>query len=286
MNWSDERYVRLYVRDTAEWLCWPWEARAVLPLLLRKLDRSGVLATRLGARGVGVLLALPEGVVSVALEALLSDGCLATHELGYVMPGFVDAQDTPISDSARQRESRLRRRDLSRGVTRRHAASQSVTPILAVPSRTDPEQGRSEDQNPPSPPKGGKSKRPKSGRVEMTEAESQDVQVVLSKLSEQSGVAYTGSAPHTRLIVSRLRDGATQMDLRKIVAYCAEGIYGARGGWKGDPRMAAFLRPETLFGPETIAKYLEPARSWYDRMFGLTDPSVEFGLVPIPAVQR
>lgn len=42
MNWSDERYVKLYERDT---LTWPWQAKCVFALLLRKVDRSGVLDT-------------------------------------------------------------------------------------------------------------------------------------------------------------------------------------------------------------------------------------------------
>lgn len=45
MNWSDERYVRLFTRDTVTWLRWSFETRAIFCLMLRKVDRSGVLET-------------------------------------------------------------------------------------------------------------------------------------------------------------------------------------------------------------------------------------------------
>ena len=45
MDWANERYVRLYTRDTVTWKMWPWEARAIFPLLMRKVDRAGVLVS-------------------------------------------------------------------------------------------------------------------------------------------------------------------------------------------------------------------------------------------------
>lgn len=105
---------------------------------------------------------------------------------------------------------------------------------------------------------GGKQKR-KSDDV--TEAELASVRIVLEKLGAQNGVAYTNSPAHIRLIVGRLREGATELDLRAIVGFCASN-------WKGKPEMAEYLRPETLFGPKTITKYLDPARSWAAKKMG------------------
>jgi uncharacterized phage protein (TIGR02220 family) len=85
------------------------------------------------------------------------------------------------------------------------------------------------------------------------------VREILEKLTTRNGVRYTGTETHTRLIVGRLRDGFTEMDLRKVVAYCAEEL-----GWQTDPKMASFLRPETLFGPTTISRYADAARAWYE----------------------
>lgn len=110
MDWSNERYVRLFTRDTPEWLCWSWQSRALWPLLIRKVDRSGVLANKLGARGVAALVGLPVEVVEAGLPDLLADGCLQVHPLGYVIPNFIEAQEAPQSDKQRKRESRERRR--------------------------------------------------------------------------------------------------------------------------------------------------------------------------------
>jgi len=46
MDWSNERYVRVYTRDTAEYLALCWQAKALLSLLLRKCDRAGVVVVR------------------------------------------------------------------------------------------------------------------------------------------------------------------------------------------------------------------------------------------------
>lgn len=159
MDWANERYVKLFTRDTPEWLCWCWQARALWPLLIRKAERSGVIATKLGTRGLAALVGLPVEVVDAGVADLLVDGCLVTHELGYVLPNFIEAQETPQSNKQRQKDSRERRRgpiktrdvtettfmshdvtrchETSRDVTPRNAASQTVTPSLAKPSLAD-----------------------------------------------------------------------------------------------------------------------------------------------------
>lgn len=149
MDWSNEKYVRLFTRDTPEWLCMTWQGRALWPLLLRKADRSGVIATKLGARGIAALVGLPQEVVDAGMAALLEDGCLIEHQLGFLLPNYLEAQETPQSDSHRQRESRERRRTVtgttkchavSHDVTNGHAVSQSVTPDQSGPVRTVPEE--------------------------------------------------------------------------------------------------------------------------------------------------
>jgi uncharacterized phage protein (TIGR02220 family) len=108
--------------------------------------------------------------------------------------------------------------------------------------------------------------RPKGPRAnDATEAELASVASVLGKLGAQNGVRYSGSEAHTRLIVGRLREGLSEMDLRKVVLYCAkaEGME-----WATKPEMSRYLRPETLFGPTTIARYLDAARAWYETLAG------------------
>lgn len=113
MRWEDERYVRVYTRDTAEWLALGWKAQALLVLLLRKADRAGIIQTgKAGVRGVAALAGMPLEVVQEALPVLLDDGCLrAMDGGGYVFPNFLAAQEARSSDAQRKREQRARDRD-------------------------------------------------------------------------------------------------------------------------------------------------------------------------------
>ena len=40
MRFEDERFVRVYTRDTIAWLAMRWESRTVLSMLFRKVDRA------------------------------------------------------------------------------------------------------------------------------------------------------------------------------------------------------------------------------------------------------
>lgn len=134
MDWSNERYVRLYTRDTTDWIMWPWQARAVFALLLRKVDRSGVLPLgKHGLRGLCVTIGLPPEVVEPGIQALLEDGCVIQNSDVLVMPNFLAAQEAPMSDKERARKKREKERANalghaeSHGVTPSHADTQNVT---------------------------------------------------------------------------------------------------------------------------------------------------------------
>ena len=76
MRWEDERYVRVYTRDTAELLALGWEARALFWEVLRKVDRAGLLPLgKTGVRGLAAVTGIPAEVVGRALALLLV--CLA-----------------------------------------------------------------------------------------------------------------------------------------------------------------------------------------------------------------
>lgn len=94
-----------------------------------------------------------------------------------------------------------------------------------------------------------------------TEAERAAALRVLAKLSERNGIAYSGTNEHIGLISRHLRSGVAEMDLRYVVAYCAAEL-----GWAAKPDMAPYLRPETLFGPKTLSKYLDAARTWVSKL--------------------
>lgn len=154
MRWEDERYVRVYTRDTTDWVALGWEAQSLFVLTMRKVDRAGILDLgKSGVRGLAALVAMPLEVVERALPVLLADGCVVMRGTVLVIPNFIEAQEAKQSDAQRKREQRARDRDLaSEGVTNRdHSsrnvtgadgppppASESVTPSCAVPSRADP----------------------------------------------------------------------------------------------------------------------------------------------------
>lgn len=153
MRWEDERYVRLYTRDTVDWHFLSFEAQGLFGLLMRKVDRAGILALgKHGKRGVAAALGHPSRVDAItgALDELIADGCVAIHGSELVIPNFIEAQEAKASDVARQREKREKDRaktlaalreepvtvrdEMSHDVTGRHAMSHDVTPSLAVPS--------------------------------------------------------------------------------------------------------------------------------------------------------
>jgi hypothetical protein len=158
MRWEDERYVRLYTRDTVDWHFLSFEAQGLLALLMRKVDRAGILQLgKHGRKGVAAAIGHPgrNGAIDTALDELIADGCVAIKETKLLIPNFVAAQEAKTSDKARQQKARELARDMaaaepeavtprdktSQAVTGRHTASQPVTPnqpSRAVPSRAEP----------------------------------------------------------------------------------------------------------------------------------------------------
>ncbi|MGH7439120.1 MAG: hypothetical protein ACRENE_25815 [Polyangiaceae bacterium] len=125
LQWSDERYVRLYTRDTPGWLLGPWEARAVLPLVLRKLDRAGTIPLgQDGLEALAIVVALPLDVVTNGMVWLLQRGTFELVDGVLVAPNFIAAQEAKASDKKRAAEHRERTRDQARAGT---LASRSVT---------------------------------------------------------------------------------------------------------------------------------------------------------------
>lgn len=139
MDWSNERYVRFYTRDTGDWLALSFDAQSLFMHLCRKVDRAGVLELgKQGKKTVAVVLAQVAlwDRLAPALEELLSDGCIELRGDVLFMPNFVAAQEAPQSDRLRQQESRARRRELAQAgaiVTRR--AGDDLNPNGAVPNR-------------------------------------------------------------------------------------------------------------------------------------------------------
>ncbi len=168
MDGANERYVRIYTRDTVAWLALSWEARALMLMLLRKVDRAGLLALgRHGAKGLAVVVGMPPAVVASALAELVEEGTVELRDSLLVIPNFIEAQEAAQTDAHRARESRARRRDSARtmpaaesvtnrddsitkrdaNVTRRHTTSHDVTSCHSTPRHADLRL-----TNPPTPP--------------------------------------------------------------------------------------------------------------------------------------
>jgi hypothetical protein len=157
MDWSNERYVRNYTRDTTTWKLMDWRGRCVLQLLLRKVDRAGVLDVGDdGVLGLAAVIEMPIEIVEVGIRQLTTfrgKGLPTVIYTGtaFVIPNFMDAQEAPQSDAQRKRESRSLRRDKALAESRnllpasgsgtachetgreRDGNGEAVTPILAFP---------------------------------------------------------------------------------------------------------------------------------------------------------
>lgn len=138
MDWANERYVRLYVRDTTTWKLLPWQSKLLLPAILRKLDRSGILDLGDdGEEGLAAVVEAPVDFIKAGLPELLRRKVFQLVRGKLVMPNYMAAQEAKQSDAQRKRESREKQRVAalaSPPVTGCPEPSREVTPSLTEPS--------------------------------------------------------------------------------------------------------------------------------------------------------
>ncbi|MBJ6762782.1 hypothetical protein JGU66_18620 [Myxococcaceae bacterium JPH2] len=147
MRWEDEHFVKIYTRDTVNWLALSYDARCLFLQLVRKVDRAGILTLgRHGRRAVAVLLGAMDlwpSRLEPALRELEEDGCLQVEGDRLVIPNFSAAQQARQTDRARKAEQRERDRAdaMSSGATasvtgldiqaqNKRARSHDVTPAV------------------------------------------------------------------------------------------------------------------------------------------------------------
>lgn len=138
MRFEDEQYSRLYKRDTTTWKMIPWQSRCILPLILRKVDRAGLLDLgEDGLEALAVHIEVPLSLVQEGMPDLLRRGVLVLRGDGLLLwPKFIEAQEAKQSDKARQKSARDRARDLASAATRGiDVPNEPVTPC-DEPSRT------------------------------------------------------------------------------------------------------------------------------------------------------
>ena len=159
MNFDDERFVKIYPRNTTNWKLLGWEGRCVLMMLLREVDRAGCLDIEGGMEGLALLLDLPHDVTERGFASCVKRGSVVQNGNTAIIPNFVKAQEARQTDRVRQAESRARRRELgmmsqfvtndARTVTdcdqTSHVVTASHTPSHDVTLRID--QTRSEQNN-------------------------------------------------------------------------------------------------------------------------------------------
>jgi uncharacterized phage protein (TIGR02220 family) len=94
----------------------------------------------------------------------------------------------------------------------------------------------------------GNRPRPPDDKAVRTRALRAEAVGLLEFLNEKTGRAYEPVPANVDPIVSLLKAGATTLKVRQVIAKrCRE--------WSTDPKMAAFLRPKTLFNRTNFANY-------------------------------
>lgn len=141
LNWSDERYVRAYCTDHADFLSLSFGAKGLYLLLRRKADRAGILPLgRAGLRSLAGLIghASDADVIVPLIDELIELGWLEVSGQVVLIPEFIEAETAQASPAARKRAERERRRDLCKlsgdaTVTESHASKSrqqvTVSPI-------------------------------------------------------------------------------------------------------------------------------------------------------------
>jgi len=115
MDFSDERYVRLFTRDTATWVMILWQGQCTLMQLLRRVDRAGVF--EFGAdgpiSGLAAVTRMPYEVVDFGLSKLTEHEVVMLRGRWLIVTKFLEAQEAKSSDAVRKQESRARRANVA-----------------------------------------------------------------------------------------------------------------------------------------------------------------------------
>lgn len=141
MDFSNESYVRLYVRDTTNWFRLGWEGQCTLAMALRKVDRAGILECdgTDPATAVSMHVHGPIDFIRKGVDSLIACGVATlTAEGDLFFPNFLAAQESRKSDKLRQRESRERRQAEAASGSHWPEPSQIVTDVTVGHSESHP----------------------------------------------------------------------------------------------------------------------------------------------------
>lgn len=280
MDFEDERYVKLYVRDTPTWVSFTPETRAVLPNLMRKLDKGGRIEwpAKLGVKALANALMLRSQWVVIALADLADHGTidLHEHEGWLVMPRFrpgQEARQRALTGAERTALSRARKASEGGLVTHRDAALPDVTSNglsqLSHPSYPNhPTEQRA----------GARIKAAASKRAKTPKALDLRVVPVLEAIDRERAKHGLGPLPpserHERPILTRLDEGVPLDDLVLAVELHGRAEDGAGrlnattpftapsgrgpGGWSWSRRLLDEHRARSPRRPAIIADHELP----------------------------
>lgn len=257
MDWSDEPWVKLYRRDTADWMLLSWQARGIFCLLLRAVSRAGTLDLgKSGAKAVAIHLRATWSEIEEPLNELMADGCVTIRDGVLVVPNFLVAQEAVQSDRVRAQTARERRRDLALGdenvtkrddsitprdetVTRGHAASRAVTrrhaASLREEKRRDEKSREGEEQRGDE----GASETPTAPRCASAELTSPNPSAaeVLSALSLRATGDHELELHHVLQHVAERGRGVSLPAARRLAAHLAAHLRPGNDGKQWRPTL-------------------------------------------------
>lgn len=113
MDFANERYVRIYTRDTLTWKRMRFEGQTVFMHVARKLDRSGTLDLDdlEPAEAIFVITGVPMEFVEAGLAHLLRLDVFRVEDGRLYAPNWLAAQEAKATASARQQRYRDRQRE-------------------------------------------------------------------------------------------------------------------------------------------------------------------------------
>jgi len=121
-EWSEERWIKVFLVDSPRWLSLSWQARGLYVLLQRLCDRDGYVD--LGPDSTAALSAIlraPEDELRGPLRDLQRSGLVVECGQALELPEHRDQQASRASGAARQRQYRQRVTRSDEGVTRSNA---------------------------------------------------------------------------------------------------------------------------------------------------------------------
>lgn len=120
--------------------------------------------------------------------------------------------------------------------------SPSLNPETGIPNGEDP------------PPADADEPRDPPGEDDKNSGEKEIPKLAIDHLNQICGTRYQKTAKNLGFINARVSEGASLDEVKMVIEF-------KHREWSDDPKMAQYLRPETLFGPSKFPGYLAAAKA-------------------------